>query len=169
MPRVNELEKSANKINMDLRRNNKALIMKIPVPLELTAKGLIAKKSTVDYSGTLFGGLSVDYDAKETESKTSFPLANIEEHQLNYLKFKNYLGGVTFFMIHFKKQYTDKVFIVPIEFIDDYWQKALSGTGRKSIPFKEFKNEWLTPIDAYINKITDMKDDLRLKCSSIPL
>ena len=161
MTKINELEKTANKINMELRRSSSALILKIPVPLELTAKGLIAKPSTVDYSGTMQGGLSIDYDAKETESKTSFPLANIKEHQLNYLKLKSQLGGVTFFMIHFKKVYKDDVFITPISLIDKYWHDATFKNGRKSIPFKKFKTSWLTPITDYLKKVREIQDELR--------
>lgn len=161
MPKINELEKTANKINMEMRRSKDALIMKIPVPIELTTNGLIAKTSTVDYSGTIQGGLSIDYDAKETESKTSFPLANIKEHQLNYLKFKSELGGIAFFMIHFKKVYTDKVFITPISFVNKYWFDATFSDGRKSIPFKQFKDAWLTPINNYLEKVKGMQNELR--------
>lgn len=161
MTKINELEKTANKINMELRRNSEALIMKIPVPLELTNNGLIAKQSTVDYSGTLKGGLSIDYDAKETENKTSFPLANIKEHQLNYLKLKSSLGGVTFFMIHFKKVHKNEVFITPISFIDKFWNEATFKNGRKSIPITEFKDAWLTATEKYIKKVTEIQDELR--------
>lgn len=161
MAKINQLEKSANIVNMGFRRTKKALILKIPVPIELTAKGLITKVSTVDYSGTIQGGLSIDYDAKETENKTSFPLANIKEHQLNYLKLKDTLGGIAFFMIHFKKVYTDKVFITPISLIDSYWQDAIFNDGRKSIPFKKFKDRWLTSIDNYLKKVTEIQDELR--------
>lgn len=148
--KVNELEKRINKINMDARREEKALILKIPVPIQVTIKGLVAQQSTVDYSGTLEGGISIDFDAKETESTTSFPLKNIKEHQLNYLKMKFKLGGVAFFMIHFKKVYPDKAFLTPINFVDSYMSN--STTGRKSIPISEFKTEWLTNIDDYIDK-----------------
>jgi recombination protein U len=159
--KINQLEKTANKVNMDLRRSAKALILKIPVPLELTAKGLVAKQSTVDYSGTLQGGLSIDYDAKESESKTSFPLANIKEHQLNYLKLKDQLGGIAFFMIHFKKVYPNEVYITPVKFIDTYWKDAFFKDGRKSIPLKNFKKEWLTTVELYIKKVTEIQDELR--------
>jgi len=156
----NNLEKIANKINMDLRRDGKALILKIPVPILLTSKGLVAKASTVDYSGTLLGGLSIDYDAKETKIKTSFPLANIEEHQFIYLKFKYDLGGIAFFLIHFTEVYKDLMFITPIPFIEKYWQDAKTG-GRKSIPLLDFNKKWLTSIENYLTKIEEVKDELR--------
>ena len=97
----NELEKRANKQNISYRKIYRALILKVEVPIIITRKGLIAKQSTVDYTGTLKGGKSIAFDAKETRSKTSFPLANIEDHQLAYLIFQRALEGIAFFMIHF--------------------------------------------------------------------
>jgi len=163
----NELEKYANAVNMDLRRGQVALIRKIPVPIEMTAKGLIVKQSTVDYSGTVYGGLSINYDAKETESKTSFPLSNIKEHQLNYLLFEYNLGAISFFMIHFKKVYNEKVFIVPVTFIKKFWDKAVFSNGRKSIPLKNFNKNWLTTLPLYLEKTKEMRNELRknIKCS----
>jgi recombination protein U len=152
----NELEKRANRQNILYRKNNKALILKVEVPIIITRKGLVAKQSTVDYTGTLNGGKSIAFDAKETQSKTSFPLTNIEDHQLAYLRFQQNLGGIAFFMIHFKKVYPDKVFITPIELIETY----KNGNGRKSIPFKDFKDEWLIEIENYLDKVIDMENEL---------
>lgn len=158
---VNELEKTLNTIHINLRKTNDGLILKIPVPIELTSSGLVAKQSTVDYSGTLQGGLSIDFDAKETESKTSFPLSNIKEHQVHYLQFKYNLGGVSFFMIQFKKLYPTQVFIVPITVIKKYWDNAIFKNGSKSIKLKEFDLKWLTPVDTYINKVKEIINELR--------
>ena len=47
--------------------------------------GFFEKKSTLDYSG-IYNGKYVEFDAKETNSKTSFPLSNIHEHQINHIK-----------------------------------------------------------------------------------
>ena len=49
--KVNELEKSANAANWKYRKKKKALILKVPVPILYTRKGLIAQTSTVDYTG----------------------------------------------------------------------------------------------------------------------
>ena len=152
----NELEKRANRQNILYRKDDRALILKIEVPIIITRKGLVAKQSTVDYTGTLKGGKSIAFDAKETQSKTSFPLNNIEDHQLAYLRFQQNLGGIAFFMIHFKKVYADKVFITPISLIEKFIEEDI----RKSIPFKEFKNEWLIDIENYLDKVDEMEAEL---------
>ena len=152
----NDLEKRANRQNILYRKDDRALILKIEVPIIITRKGLVAKQSTVDYTGTLKGGKSIAFDAKETQSKTSFPLANIEDHQLAYLRFHQNLGGIAFFMIHFKKVYPDKVFITPINLIEKYIEEDK----RKSIPFINFKNEWLIEIENYLDKVDEMEDEL---------
>jgi len=152
----NDLEKRANKQNILYRKDYEALILKVEVPIIITRKGLVAKQSTVDYTGTLKGGKSIAFDAKETRSKTSFPLANIEDHQLAYLNFQQKLGGIAFFMIHFKTVYSDKVFITPISLVEKYRDEGI----RKSIPFKIFKKEWLIEIENYLDKVKEMEDEL---------
>lgn len=149
----NQLEKSAEKVNLKYRKAKKALILKVPVPILVTAKGLIAQSSTVDYTGIIKGGQFLAFDAKETQSKTSFPLVNIHQHQLTYLQIVEDLGGIAFFLIHFKKVYEKQAFITPIPVVTKYWEGLM---GRKSIPLKGFNKKWLVNIDDYlINYIND--------------
>lgn len=157
MSKQNQLEKTAQASNLKLRKSKDALILKVPVPILYTNKGLVAQQSTVDFTGVLKGGLFIAYDAKETENKTSFPLANIEQHQLIYLEMVYDLGGIAFFLIHFKKLHIDKVYITPVTLVSKYW----NGEERKSIPITEFKDEWLTSVDSYIEKVKELINDLR--------
>lgn len=152
----NDLEKRANRQNILYRKDYRALILKVEVPIIITRKGLVAKQSTVDYTGILNGGKSIAFDAKETQSKTSFPLSNIKDHQLAYLAFHQKLGGISFFMIHFKKVYVNQVFITPISLIKKY----MFSNKRKSIPFKDFKNEWLIEIENYLDKVEEINKEL---------
>jgi len=154
--KVNELEKRANRQNILYRKDARALILKVEVPIIITRKGLVAKQSTVDYTGTLKGGKSIAFDAKETQTKTSFPLANIKEHQLAYLSFQQKLGGIAFFMIHFKKVYPELAFITPLSLVEKY----MYGNERKSIPFKAFKKKWLIEIENYLDKVEEMESEL---------
>lgn len=89
------------------------------MPILITNQGLIPQTSTVDFVGLISGGLFVAYDAKETKNKTSFPLKNIKAHQVDYLNVVQKLGGLSFFMIHFKELY-DEVFIAPMSLINRY-------------------------------------------------
>ena len=149
--KVNELEKSANAANWKYRKKKKALILKVPVPILYTRKGLIAQTRTVDYTGLVPpNGRFVAFDAKETQIKTSFPLKNIKQHQLMYLELVEELGGLAFFLIHFKKMHK-RAFVTPISLVSKYWY----GDGRKSIPYNDFKDEWLVKADDYLTLLTD--------------
>jgi len=151
--RGKDLEKRANKANLGYRKNSEALILQIPVPMILTEKGIIVKESTVDFAGLVKGGKFIAYDAKETQSKTSFPLSNIKQHQFLYLELVANLGGIAFFLIHFKKLHEDEAFYVPIDFLSKYWKGKM---GRKSIPYKALPKEWLVPIDDYLKPIINI-------------
>ena len=148
-----ELEKRANKANLSYRKKKEALILQIPTPLILTNKGIIAKESTVDFSGLIAGGTFIAYDAKETKNKTSFPLSNIKHHQFLYLDLVTELGGIAFFLIHFTLLYKDKAFFTPISLVSKYWKSD----GRKSIPIDDFKKDLLVDIDDYLTQIIKKK------------
>ena len=121
MKKTNELEKRANKANLSYRKTKKALIQKVPTPILYTRRGLIAQQSTVDYTGILAPkGKGIAFDAKETKSKTSFPLANIHEHQLNFLELFESLGGIAFFLIHFKTLHPEEAFVTPLSLVQKY-------------------------------------------------
>ena len=160
MLKGNELEKNANKANLSYKKDNKALILKIPVPILYTQKGLVAQQSTVDFAGLINGGQFIAFDAKETKSKTSFPLSNIHQHQLNYLELVDKLGGLAFFMIHFKSVHADKAYITPLDLVRFYWY----GGSRKSIPIKDFEDSWLIEPNNYLKKVEEIKEIL---CSKI--
>jgi recombination protein U len=151
---VNELETRVRKANLRYRKERKALIQKLEVPIRMTAMGMVATLSTVDFYG-IFSytkgkkkiGKPIAFDAKECESLTSFPLKNIHQHQLEFLKLWNELGGEGFFFVHFKKVHPDHAHVVPLSLISKYWD---NDAGRKSIPISEFKDEWLAEIDNYL-------------------
>ena len=148
-----ELERAVNKANTRYKKNKQALILKVPTPITYTRKGMVAKSSTVDFCGVLAGGRFLAMDAKETQSKTSFPLKNIHQHQLVYLQYVRDLGGVAFFLVHFKKLYTDRAFVVPISKIEEYQVEGM----RKSIPIKDFSEDWLVPIGNYLINYINQK------------
>ena len=145
------LEKLANEANLKYRKIEKALILKIPIPILYTTKGMIPQASTVDFAGLINGGTFIAFDAKETKNKTSFPLQNIHEHQLHYLNMVEKLGGIAFFLIHFTKVETC-AYRTPLSLINKYWDNT--DTGRKSIPKKDFKKSWLVPTDDYLKYLT---------------
>ncbi len=143
------LEGIINKTNIGYRKKNLALIVKKSTPIQLTEKGLKYTVSTVDYSGVYKNkdGLSiaVSFDAKETKSKTSFPLINIEDHQVEFLSLWSSVGGEAFILIYFLE--LDKSYKVPIEFILNFKKNE----NRKSIPIDKFDEQWLVKLEDYLN------------------
>lgn len=142
-----KLERAVNKANIRYKKEKKALIMKVAVPIIHTRKGMVATTSTVDFAGVLKGGRYIAYDCKETKSKTSFPIKNLHQHQLTYLQYVRDLNGIAFLLVHFTAVHSERAYLVPIEKIEEYWQ--VEGM-RKSIPLKEFENSWLVDIDNYL-------------------
>lgn len=148
---ANALETRIRKANLRYRKAECAVIQKLEVPIRMTPQGMVATLSTVDFYGAIktptTGALPIAFDAKETISKTSFPLANIHQHQLEYLNLWTKIGGIGFFLIHFKKIHPDHAYVTPITLVDAYWNNE---HGRKSIPLTGFQQTWLTPIDSYL-------------------
>jgi recombination protein U len=154
---TNQLETRIRKANLTYRKERRALIQKLEVPIRMTNMGMVATLSTIDFYGVFSYskgktkrkkvGRAIAFDAKECESTTSFPLKNIHQHQLEFLRLWTELDGEGFFFIHFKNIHPDRAFITPIDLVAKYWDDS---TGRKSIPITEFKEEWLAPIDDYL-------------------
>ena len=91
--------------------------------------------STTDYNG-VWNGMYIDFEAKETESKTSFPLKNIHSHQIQHMKSVVLLDGLAFFIVRFSTLQRD--FVAPFHMIEEAWDTMFTG-GRKSIPLTVFE------------------------------
>ncbi len=101
------LENILNITNDYYLNNDIAIIYKKPTPIGIIKTSLDKKKinsayfktkSTLDYNG-LYKGKYLDFDAKETKSKTSFPLNNLHEHQLIHMLNIIRHGGISFLII----------------------------------------------------------------------
>lgn len=131
-----------NKYYLD---ENMAVIYKKPTPVQVVTVSYPARNkakiteayyktpSTTDYNG-IYKGKYLDFDAKETKSKTSFPLRNIHKHQISHLRNVFEHGGIAFLIIHWKIY--NKYFLLPIEVILEFWDNQKDG--RKSIPYETF-------------------------------
>jgi recombination protein U len=140
-----KFENNLRRTCLSYRRDGHALIQYIDVPVV----GNTMKQSTVDFLGC-YGpdGKGIAFDAKQTSSKTSFPLSDIRQHQYEFLKLFDEVGGDAFLFIQFiKVQDESKFFKTPIIFIKDYWEGK---KGRKSIPFKEFKDSWIVTVKDFL-------------------
>lgn len=140
--RGSAFEELINITNVKYREHGIGLIQKIPTPIkpvELDVenhnikKAYFEERSTVDYIG-IVQGYAICFDAKETNLER-FPLRNIHQHQIDFMKDFSRQEGISFLIIRFS-QY-DKNYFVPFDFILEKIDEALNG-GRKSIPFSEF-------------------------------
>lgn len=89
-----------------------------------------ASKSGLDYIGC-YQGMMFTFDAKETQSKTNFPLANIKEHQIETMLNVQRAGGVAFIVVGFDSN--TECYALPFEYVMKWWDGMKAG-GRKSIP-----------------------------------
>lgn len=139
------LEGDINSTNQYYIDNSIAYIYKKPTPIQVTKvdyknKNAIIKEayfkepSTTDYNG-LYNGLYIDFEAKETTSKTSFPLSNIHKHQIEHIKHIIDNGGIGFLIVRFTSYNKDYILLGKdlFDFLDKY--------NRKSIPLSYFKEK----------------------------
>lgn len=151
-----DLEKLINDANNFYLNNNIAVIYKKPTPITISkvdyskgnpevTKGLFNQKSTLDYVG-LYKGKYLDFDAKKTLNKTSFPLSNIHYHQIKHIERIINNQGIAFLII----EMNNKVYILKGETLLDF----IKNDQRKSIPYSYIeKNGYL--INFKYNPILD--------------
>lgn len=118
-----------------------AIIQKVPTPWKVSfdprsgySKAFPEKKSTVDFIGQT-NGLPVCFEAKSTRETTRFPLSNISEHQVTFMKKWYEQKGLSFLLIDFPVQ--NEVYLLSIPKLEQWIYQAETG-GRKSIPY-----EWI--------------------------
>lgn len=136
-----DLENIINETNSYYLENDIAVIYKKPTPIgvvkvnyennkQVITKAYFASQSTLDYNG-LYKGKYIEFDAKSTENKTSFPINNVHDHQIKHIRNIIKHGGIVFLII----QMNGLIFLLNgpdfINFIDH--------NKRKSIPFKFIK------------------------------
>ena len=140
------LESDINETNKYYLLNNIAVIYKKPTPVKILhldystnkiTNAFFETQSTLDYNG-VYKGRYIEFDAKETKSKTSFPLANIHNHQIKHIENIINNNGICFLIIRFVL--LDKVFLL---FGSDLLE-FIKNENRKSIPISYFENKCKT-------------------------
>ncbi|GEN31784.1 recombination protein U [Cerasibacillus quisquiliarum] len=137
------LEKDINITNTYYLQTNRAVIHKKPTPVQIVdvhyprrsaaviKEAYFKQASTTDYNG-IYRSKYIDFEAKETKNKTSFPLANIQDHQIKHMEAVLQHGGICFFIIRFAAN--DETFLYPAKYLLMDWKHHLKN-GRKSIPY----------------------------------
>lgn len=138
------LENDINLSNEFYIHTNRAIISKRPTPINIVKvdyeKGAkivdayFEKQSTTDYNG-VYKARYLDFEAKSTNNKTSFPLNNITSHQIEHLKRVHLHGGICFFIIEFNQ--LNQIYLLDAQEIIHF----IGNEERKSIPLEVFKKK----------------------------
>jgi recombination protein U len=141
-----KFENSIKKTNYKYRKDRLAVIEYHEIPV----KGNILKQSTVDFTG-VYGpdGKGIAFDAKQTGETKRFPLSNMKQHQVEFLRYWDKVGGKAYVFIQFYNvQGFKEFYMTPISLITKYWDSR--GKGRKSIPIEDFKDSWIQKTEDYL-------------------
>ncbi|MED3651036.1 Holliday junction resolvase RecU [Heyndrickxia sporothermodurans] len=141
------LEEDLNITNQYYLQNDLAVIHKKPTPVQIVhvdyksrstaviKEAYFKQPSTTDYNG-VYQGKYIDFEAKETNNTTSFPLQNFHEHQIDHMKKVVQQNGISFVILRFAK--TEEIFLLESHYLFNFWSRMTSG-GRKSIKKEEIK------------------------------
>lgn len=141
------LEDDLNETNDFYLQRGLAVIHKKPVPVQIVKveypsrsaavirEAYFRAPSTTDYNG-VWNSRYIDFEAKETENKTSFPLKNIHEHQIHHMAQVVKQGGTAFLIIRFSS--LERYFVMGFEALEVFWERMVKG-GRKSITLQEIE------------------------------
>lgn len=140
------LEDDLNKTNSFYLDVDRAVIFKKPTPIQVVGvsypsrnkaritEAYYRQASTTDYNG-VYKGLPIDFEAKETVNKTSFPLAKLHKHQLDHLINVHRHGAIAFLLIRFSS--LDQTFLIMVESL----MMFIKNNERQSIPYDWIKKE----------------------------
>lgn len=147
------------------RERKLAVIQKVPTPItpieiDKTSRHITLayfdQKSTVDYLGAV-QGIPVCFDAKECAVST-FPLANIHEHQVNFMREFEEQGGISFLILYFSEFHT--YYYMRLGELLTFWERRAEG-GRKSFTYAELDpNFFLAEKNNMIPILTGLQQDL---------
>jgi recombination protein U len=161
------LEEELNASNTYYLENDIAVIHKKPTPIQIVkvdypnrAAAVIREAyfqhaSTTDYNG-VYRGKYLDFEAKETKSKTAFPLKNFHEHQIEHMRKCLQQGGICFVIIRFAV--LERLFLLKATDLNTYWDHQADG-GRKSIPLADVErlatelHYQLNPLIPYLDAV----------------
>lgn len=136
------LEQELNASNAYYRQTNQAVVYKKPTPVQIVKvdypkrsqaviqEAYFKTPSTTDYNG-VYQGYYLDFEAKETKNKTSFPLKNFHAHQIQHFADCLAQAGICFVVMRFVT--LRRLFVYPASALIACWHEA-SAAGPKSIP-----------------------------------
>ena len=156
------LEGEINQSNEYYIEIGKAFIYKKPTPIKIVNVDFPSKNkavikeayfstpSTTDYNG-LYKGKYIDFEAKETKSKTAFALTNIHPRQIKHLENIDNNGGIAFIIVRFKT--LNETYLITAERFLNY----INNNDKKSVPLEYFKTDAYLIKDGYRPRIDYLK------------
>lgn len=139
------LEDDINETNQYYLTNGIASVHKKPTPVQIVQvdypkrsaavikEAYFKQASTTDYNG-VYKGRYIDFEAKETQNPTSFPLKNFHNHQIEHMETILQQKGICFVLLRFSS--TEEIFLLEAEQLLKFWRRMNEG-GRKSITKEE--------------------------------
>lgn len=155
------LEDEVNESNDYYLQHQLAVVHKKPIPIQIVkvdypgrSRAVIREAyyrtpSTTDYNG-VYKGYYLDFEAKETKNKTSFPLQNVHEHQVLHMRSVRQQQGIAFLLVAF--QSLERYFFLSSDHLDIFWERMQKG-GRKSITLDEFEQVGIEITPGYAPRI----------------
>ncbi|MGZ0086085.1 Holliday junction resolvase RecU [Caldibacillus thermoamylovorans] len=141
------LEDDLNATNEYYREHGIAIVHKKPTPVQIVRvdyprrsaavikEAYFRQASTTDYNG-VYRGKYIDFEAKETQNQTAFPLKNFHAHQIRHMEQVVAHGGVCFAILRFSS--LQETYLLDAAHLITRWNEQQSG-GRKSIPKREIE------------------------------
>lgn len=126
------LEEIINHTNEKYRSQKLGLIQKIPTPITPVRMdkesrhitlAYFDQRSTVDYIGAV-QGIPICFDAKECRTD-KFPIQNIHEHQVVFMRDFEEQGGIAFLILYFSD--AGRFFYLPYARLADFWNRSKTG------------------------------------------
>src|SRR5699024_6789710 len=133
-------EEAINLSNEYYLNHKKTVVHKKPTPIQIVQvdyprrsaavikEAYFKEASTTDYNG-VYQGYYLDFEAKETKNKTSFPFKNFHRHQVQHMKNCLEQDGVCFVLLWFST--LERCFFLDSQTLIDHFENK---NGKKSLP-----------------------------------
>lgn len=140
-------EEEINATNDYYLSHGLAVVHKKPTPIQIVrvdypkrsrakiTEAYFRQASTTDYSG-VYQGRYIDFEAKETQQKTSFPLKNFHEHQIVHMTNVLAQAGIAFVLLHFAA--LNETYLLPSSSLIHFYREK---QGLKSIPLSYIREK----------------------------
>ncbi|MGG5358449.1 MULTISPECIES: Holliday junction resolvase RecU [unclassified Enterococcus] len=139
-------EEAINESNQYYLARKHAVVHKKPTPVQIVKvdyprrsaavikEAYFSQASTTDYNG-VYRGYYLDFEAKETKNKTSFPFKNFHEHQIQHMEACLEQNGICFVLLWFSN--LKRCFFLSSEDLIHYWYQQKDS--RKSLPLSQIE------------------------------